>query len=259
MGHESTIQDRSALSSAYLLVSHGSRDPRPQVAAEHLAELVARRLELLSGQTTQKTTFHPLVGTATLEFSLSPLHKRIEQFALLAKAEGWSEVQIVPLFLHRGVHVLEDIPAEVAIARAVLGDRIALKLSPYLGSYRGITSLLSEQFDRANAVGRILLSHGTRRAEGNEPIAAIASQLKALPAYWSVAPSLSERVEVLVTEGCSAIAIVPYFLFTGGISEAIARQVEQLQVQFSHTSLLLSQPLGPTPELARVIVEGIIE
>ncbi|QYO64046.1 hypothetical protein [Leptolyngbya sp. 7M] len=32
-------------SSAYLLVSHGSRDPRPEIALEHLAELVRQRLQ----------------------------------------------------------------------------------------------------------------------------------------------------------------------------------------------------------------------
>ncbi|NEP61366.1 MAG: sirohydrochlorin chelatase, partial [Symploca sp. SIO2G7] len=67
---------------------------------------------------------YPLVGTATLELAPSPLHEQIQQFANLALRVGCQEVQLLPLFLLPGVHVMEDIPAEAAQAQANLGDSI---------------------------------------------------------------------------------------------------------------------------------------
>lgn len=266
---------------AYLLVSHGSRDPRPQWAAEKLARSVAQKLAAtrsrreswarlpaiarssgstllqLKEKTSLSTRDFPLVETATLELSAQPLHQQIQQFAQRARVRGCCEVQIVPLFLLPGVHVKEDIPAEVAIAQRELGRSVRLRQCHYLGSSDRISRLLAQQFDRLPATARILLSHGSRRPGGNAPIQTLATRLNALPAYWSVAPSLEEQIRTLVTAGQNQIAIQPYFLFTGGITEAIARRTQGLQLQFPNIQLFLGQPLGTTPELADLIIESI--
>jgi sirohydrochlorin cobaltochelatase len=258
------------MSSAYLLVSHGSRDPRPQVALERLAQLLQgsrerelRKLrelrELRENNCSPLTT---LIGTACLELSPMPLHQQIAEFSDRALACGHWQVQLVPLFLLPGVHVMEDIPAEVELGRQALAAKVKLELRPHLGSHAGLVQLLQKQLNRTEAEQTILLAHGSRRAGSRHPVEAIARQLGAVTAYWSVAPSLGERVQELAmvakqtafgSVGRRRIAIVPYFLFAGGITDAIAEVVEQLQSQFPAIELCLTEPLGATQELADVI------
>jgi sirohydrochlorin ferrochelatase len=88
---------------------------------------------------------------------------------------------------------------------------------------------------------------------GNSTVEDIASKLGALTAYWSVKPSLEEQIDSLVRGGQQQIGIVPYFLFNGGITDAIAKNVAQLKQQFPATELHLANPLGASVELADLI------
>ena len=126
-----------------------------------------------------------------------------------------------------------------------------------MGSNQGLLTLLSQKFAQLPAPERILLSHGSRYPQANEAIARLADQLGAVAAYWSVSPSLAEQVANFLSKNRQNIAIVPYFLFYGGTVRAIARQVEELQAAFPSLQLHLGEPLGATPELARLIVEGV--
>ena len=232
-------------SSAYLLVSHGSRDPRPQIAMQHLAELVQKKFQ-------DKGMASP-VGTAYLELSSEPLHEQINQFALHLGASHCTGVRILPIFLLSGVHVMEDIPAEIALSQQILGQDMMISLQPYLGSHTSLCRLLIEQMVVRDVEAWIILSHGSRRQQALEPVEALAQKLEAVTAYWSVPPSLESRVEELVTVGYKKIGILTYFLFAGGITDAIARKQEELKLQFPGVSFHLSEPLGATPELAEVI------
>ena len=234
------------LSSAYLLISHGSRDPRPQMAMEKLADLVRAKLENQEatrtptlGEECQVSSWdnrllqlpdadgtagkaialnnacYPLVGTATLELADVPLHKQIQKFGSVALSAGCNQLQLLPLFLLPGVHVLEDIPAEVALAQQSLGGAIALNQRPHLGDRSGLKRMLATQLATVDADAKILLSHGTRRAGGNEPVEAVAEYLGAVAAYWSVQPTLEEQLGALAGGGYKQIAILPYFLFSG--------------------------------------------
>jgi len=236
-----------AKTAAYLLVFHGSRDQRPEKAVSQLAELVAENLTIMGENS-------PLVATASLELATIPLHESIRQVALEAAKMGKQYLKILPLFLLPGVHVQEDIPAEVVLAVQSLGTQIKLELLPYLGSHGGITHLLAQQFSLLPSTeGKILLAHGSRYPNANLPIEKLAFQLQTLAVYWSVSPSLTEKVTSLAASGTKKIAIVPYFLFQGGIIEAIAAQVTELQSSFPQTQLFLGQPLGATTELANLV------
>ena len=238
---------------AYLLVSHGSRDPRPQIAARQLADFLRQELEARSSVLTANL---PLVGTATLECTPVPLHQQIQQFASQVIAARIKRLQILPLFLSPGVHLREDIPREVALAQQVIGSSVSLELQPLMGSNQGLLALLSQKFAQLPAPERILLAHGSRYLEANEAIARLADQLGAAAAYWAVSPSLAEQVANFASKNRQNIAIVPYFLFSGGTVRAIADQVRELQTAFPSLQLHLGEPLGATPELARLIVEG---
>jgi sirohydrochlorin ferrochelatase len=190
-----------------------------------------------------------------LELTPIPLRDRIEQVAVQARAAGASRLKILPLFLSAGVHVTEDIPSEVAWAQKALRERVRLELQPHVGTYPELAQLLAQRLAQVPTEASILLAHGSRRSGANQAITALAGGLKALPAYWSVEPSLAGQVEVLAGSGKQAIAIVPYFLFSGGITDAIARQIHQLQQKFPHVAFKLAEPLGATPEFAHLLVK----
>lgn len=249
-------------SSAYLLVVHGSRDPRPQQAIENL---VRRVVDLLGAEAADR------VGWAALELQPQPLHQQICQF-LHPIATQIDRLHVMPLFLLPGVHVCEDIPAEVELARREIGTRASdsqreyrphICIHPYLGSDSGIAESLTNTLHAREETAWVLLAHGSRYPGGNRPISEIAVRLQeqscksVLPAYWSVPPSLETQVRVLVRSGYDRIGILPYFLFAGGITDAIAQTVDRLASQFPHTHLSLAEPLGVSDRLVRQIVSQI--
>ena len=203
----------------------------------------------------KSNTQYPLVGTATLELAPSPLHKQIQQFAHLALGAGCQQVQLLPLFLLPGVHVMEDIPAEMALAQANLGDAVVLKQQPYLGANPDLGRILAKQVSLVETHGKILLAHGSRRYRGNEPVEVIAEQLGAVAAYWSISPTLEEQITTLVSAGHNQIMIIPYFLFSGGITDAIAQMITSLQEKFPQLQLKLGEPIGVSTELAKLVVD----
>ncbi|WP_206603122.1 sirohydrochlorin chelatase [Leptolyngbya ohadii] len=225
---------------ACLLVTHGSRDPRPEIALDHLVKLMSDRSP------------NYLIGTAQLELAPEPLHQQILRFAQLAIDRGKTRLQILPLFLLAGVHVMEDIPAEVALARSKQLD-LAIEILPHTGQHPDFWKLLINPVDEIGTsphAGKILLAHGSRREGANQPIVQIAAQLRAMPAFWSVEPNLETQATNLIRQGCQEICVLPYFLFEGGITDAIEQQVQQIAQQFPYVKLHLGRAIGASPALA---------
>jgi sirohydrochlorin cobaltochelatase len=250
--------------SAYLLVSHGSRDPRPEVAMQQLAGMICnkelRHLQnTVNGGVASLPKCETIVDVAYLELQPEPLHEQIRQFGKRALACGCSSLKILPLFLLPGVHVMEDIPAEVTLAQKSLGEDIKIDLQAYLGSHPGLEGLLAKQMAAVNTEAWIMISHGSRRPGSRKSVEATASNLGAAVAYWAVSPSLESRVQNLVTTGYEQIAILPYFLFAGGITDAIAQLIEKVQLQFPAVNFQMVQPLGASTELADLIWDLITE
>ncbi len=243
--------------SAFLLVSHGSRDPRPDAA---IAQLVTQ----LQHHTTADTPpahqeFAPLIGAATLELADEPLHRQIEQMAYLASTEGYTRLNLLPLFLLPGVHVMDDIPAEIDQAQQLLAHSpaadIELHCCPYLGSHLGLVQILQTTQQQAEMDAWILLSHGSRRERGNQPIEQLAEQIQAVPAYWSVEPQLADQVECLIEQGKYRIGILPYFLFAGGITDAIATSVNELAQRHPQARFQLAPVLSEQAALLPYLVD----
>ncbi|MBE9216564.1 sirohydrochlorin chelatase [Plectonema cf. radiosum LEGE 06105] len=237
------------MSSAYLLVSHGSKDPRPQVAMEELARNLQDKLADSNNQ--ERDVNH--IGTAYLEIHPQPLHQQIIDFSRKIIADGCRHLKIIPLFLLPGVHVTEDIPAEVELAKLALKEDIFIELQPYLGSDRGLQKLLTRKIIDPSVDGRIIVAHGSRRVEANNTIQAMAISVNAVAAYWAVSPSLQDIVAQLVADGKKKIAIIPYFLFPGGITDAIMQSIQDLKLQFPEVSFQLYEPLGANGELIDLI------
>jgi sirohydrochlorin cobaltochelatase len=233
------------LLSAYLLVSHGSRDPRPQVAVDRLAQQLSLYLQQDSPA---------LVATAQLELADRSLHLQIIDFTDKCIENGIERVTILPLFLNPGVHVMDDIPAEVALAKREIGERLKLTVAPFLSTYPDFINLFAESRSQLPS-STIILAHGSRREGGNTIVEQLAAGLNAEIAYWSIEPSLTDRVAALVATGVTEIGILPYFLFTGGITDAIAELVTKLRQQFPQVRLRLGEPIGNSPEFVQTIGE----
>lgn len=251
---------------ATLLVCHGSRDTRSQIAAERLLYLVREHycldnpiLKAETGKFTNLLTKSPppLLELGFLECSEIPLHQQIEGLAQKAIAQNCPFLQIFPLFLSSGVHVKEDIPQQVSVAQNNLKSSIKLVVKPCLGDSYLLYSLIAQRFQQIPSDGRILLAHGSRRTGGNDNIERMAKQLQANPAYWSIKPDLNQQIQQLEQQGHSHIVIMPYFLFNGGILDNIAQQIHELRLDYPHLTLSLGHPLGATPELAQLIVKEL--
>jgi sirohydrochlorin cobaltochelatase len=234
------------LSDAYLLVSHGSRDPRPQMAIDRLAQQL--RLWLQEFAPVKSPT---LVATAQLELAAKPLHVQISDFARNCSDEI-ERVVILPLFLIPGVHVMDDIPTEVALAAQEIGDKVKLIVTSFLGADPDFANLFARNRSCLPSQS-IILSHGSRRSGGNEIVERLAAKLNLTAAYWSVPPSLPDRVAEAIATGATEVGILPYFLFAGGITDAIGESVAQLRQQYSQVKLILGEPIGNSPELVTTI------
>jgi sirohydrochlorin ferrochelatase len=73
-----------------------------------------------------------------------------------------------------------------------------------------------------------------------------------------VPPQLSDCIAACVQRGQTQVAIQPYFLFPGGITEAISQEIDQLRLQFAPTQLHMGQPLNQAPEFTRLVLDGLI-
>jgi sirohydrochlorin cobaltochelatase len=202
---------------AIFLVTHGSRDPR---SWQSLQDIV----------TVARSQSHLRISGGCLEGQELALSQQLEAFASEVIQDGVSEIVILPLFLLEGVHVSEDIPAEIAIAQSKLQKKLKLRVTAHLGTNPQISSLLSQHFEQHETDGqssaRIVMAHGSRRAGANQVVEDLANQSQAIAAYWGVEPKIETQIENLLSQGFSQINVLPYFLNEGGITEAIARKIE---------------------------------
>jgi len=61
----------------------------------------------------------------------------------------------------------------------------------------------------------------------------------------------------LMQNGCQKLTILPYFLFTGGITDAIVHRTEELAERFPKVNFRLLPTLGATNEIADLAIELI--
>lgn len=276
-------------STAFLLVFHGSHDPRPTQAARRLAQFVRSQLSIFQslpvGCRAQEASPYlpspaipdqdtllqfyspragqplnslaaplPLVGTACLEAGVFSLQQQILDFGKRVQAMGVTTLRIVPLFLLGGNHVLRDLPAEVSQAQRQ-SPRLTMDLTPHIGSHPAIKALVQSKLQAACTDFPLLLAHGSRQRRSNEPVETLARVIGGATAYWSITPDLETRTIQLIQSGVQELAILPYFLFNGIITDTIICRTEALAERFPKLRIHLLPPLGPCPQLARIVVD----
>ncbi len=199
----------------------------------------------------------PIVQTGTLEFGPVPLTQQIQQFAEGLISSGVSQLDILPLFLLAGTHVMEDIPAAVTTASQQLGPQIQLRLGAHLGAHPRMVDVWRDRLPPDLSFKRVLVAHGSRYPGGNVSVEQLAAQLGAVPAYWLGGPTLETCVAELASDGHRQIVILPYFLFEGGITDALKEQINQLKWKFNSLDLKMLAPLEPSLEMAGLLLDLI--
>ena len=231
---------------AYFLVAHGSRRPQSErdlnCLADYLRTLLADSPE-------------DYVGTGCLEFQSCSLAEQLIQFHNSLPVPCHN-IHILPVFLLPGNHVRVDIPAELQFAQAQLqSSQTQFILNPHVGSHPALKRVLRQKMASAQFESWILVGHGSRRPAGNRAIKQLAHSLNAHPAFWAHQPSLSDQVKHLIDQGVGSVGVLPYFLFSGKITAAIADQVTSLAQHYPQQVIELLSPLEPSAELAAALLD----
>lgn len=117
------------VSTAVVLVGHGSRVPGFETAMKRLARALQKRLGGMP------------VRPAFLEINSPSIGEAIDACV----ASGAKIVNVLPYFLLTGRHVREDIPRLVREAQSRHGRNARIRVRPYLGFDRRILEVLVDR------------------------------------------------------------------------------------------------------------------
>ena len=110
----------------------------------------------------------------------------------------------------------------------------------------------------------ILVAHGSRRADANEEVRALAVELaprvagryaQVWPAFLELAePSIPAAIDAAVAAGADAVAVLPYFLVAGRHAERdIPALVAARQAAHPQVRIVQLDYLGRMPELVELL------
>ena len=238
-------------SSAVLLVSHGSRDPRAEYVVSELVLAVAAGTGMS-------------VRAAHLDSTPPTPAAALRQLA----ADGFGSVRVVPLLFTSGYHLTHDVP--LAVAASSVTERMHVSVAPALlsGGRRTRDMLLRALADRlvqAGADGQVdalvLTSAGSSSRTARLCIGSLARDLErahGIPveiAFASaVAPSPTQALEALCDRGFQRPAVASLFVAPGRLTDVVVAACPDLPV---------AAPLGASPAFvelllakARVLVTG---
>jgi len=232
-------------SSAVLLLSHGSRDPRAEYVVGELVSAVADAARVP-------------VRAAHLDFTAPTPAVALQRLA----ADGFTSVRLVPLLFTPGYHVTHDIPLLVA-ASGVSGRMDVSVAPPLLSAGRRERALLLKALaDRLAQAGAdedpdalILASAGSsseaarRRVEGLARDLERAHGIPVMPAYASAgSPSPTQALELLAGRGAENPAVLSLFVAPGKLTDSVVARCQGLPV---------ADPLGVSPAFVKLLVSQV--
>ncbi|MEV5330979.1 sirohydrochlorin chelatase [Streptomyces werraensis] len=224
-----------------LVVAHGSRDPRHAATVHDLVRRVRAQRPGLR------------VETGFLDFNVPSVGAVLESL----DAEGVRDVVALPLLLTRAFHAKADIPAVLSEAP----PRLRIRQTDVLGPSPLLVAALERRLYEAGltpadkpSTGVVLASAGSSDPEAIAVIADVAREWRhtgwcaVRPAFASASlPRTEDAVRELRELGCARVAVAPYVLAPGRLPDRIARGAAEADV--------LADVLGPSPEVARVLLE----
>lgn len=110
----------------------------------------------------------------------------------------------------------------------------------------------------------LLIAHGSRRAEANDELVAIAAALRdrgrfpfVQVAYLEMAaPTIAEGGAACVERGASEVILLPFFLSPGRhVADDLTAARDALAARFPHVRFRLAEPLGSHPLILQALEE----
>ena len=227
-----------------LCVAHGSRDPRSAATINALVDVVRERRPGLD----VRAAFLDLAAPAVPD-ALAALHD-----------DGHRAAVVVPLLLGSAFHARVDLPALVAETRTQL-PRLDVSVSEVLGPDRRLFAVALRRLAEAGAdlddprLGVILAGAGSSHAPANAAVSTVAARWGAVAAFASAAaPDVPTAAADLLARGARRIAVASWFLAPGRLPDRV-----RAQAVAADPHAILSEPLGPAPELADLILDRYAE
>lgn len=239
------------MSSALLVVAHGTRDATGQDESTQLIELVRTRRPGLR------------VELGYLELCPPPITDTVESLV----ADGVTEITVVPLVLLAAGHAKGDVPAAIARER-LKHPGVRFRYARALGVH---PDLLERTDDRLRAVvpqrlrsetTAVIVGRGSSDPDANGDLVKITRLLwegrpwsAVEPAFVSLTePSVPQALERAYRLGARHLAVMPYFLFTGVLERRIRQQADQWGEGRGDVHLYHAGYLGPDPSVADLIL-----
>ncbi len=233
---------------AILLLSHGSRDPRTACVINELVSAVAAA----TGMT---------VRAAYLDFSAPTATTALARLA----AEGFAAVRVVPLLFTPGYHLTQDVPQ--AVAASGVERRLSISVAPSLlsGGRRQrelLLKALSERLIQSGSAGSdehdssfdglVLASAGSGLPKAREAVEDLAgdlarsSGLPVEPAFASAGiRTPTQALEALAIKGVQSPAVSSLFVAPGRLTDSVFAACPDLPV---------ADPLGVSPAFVELLV-----
>jgi len=111
----------------------------------------------------------------------------------------------------------------------------------------------------------LVVAHGSRRAESNDEVRALALQLHAQAREFDVVscaflelaePSIPDGLRNAIAAGACEVVVVPYFLSAGRhVVTDIPNEVDVVRAEHPHITITLAPYLGAAPELADLLLK----
>jgi len=229
-------------STAVLLLSHGSRDPRTAYVVSELVRAVAAG----TGRT---------VRAAYLDFAAPNATVALRQLA----DDGFTSVRVVPLLFTAGYHLSHDVP--LVLAASGVTERMDVSVAPPLlaGGDRQRELLLTALVGRliqagsdGDVDGLVLASAGSSSKEASLNVESLARDLERahrIPVELAFASagsrSPTQALEALADRGIQRPAVASLFVAPGRLSDSVAAACPDVPV---------ADPLGVSPAFVELLV-----
>ncbi len=242
----------------WLLVGHGSREPRGLQEFLATAALLAQRVPGVA------------IEPCFLEFAQPTIAAGFR--ALVAR--GARRVVVVPALLFAAGHARRDIPAAVAAVAAEHPD-VSVEQAEHLGCHEAVIALSKQRYDEALAREPRVPDEHTALVmvgRGSHDESATAEMLRfvelrraqtplahAQACFVAMAePVLSDALDALdavVRWGVQRVVVQPHLLFGGALSERIENIVARHAQMHSQVQWLTTACLGPSPLVAEALLQ----
>jgi len=112
----------------------------------------------------------------------------------------------------------------------------------------------------------LLMGHGSRVAEANHALYAVAEMVKARAGYEIVEvsfreqhqPNIQQGIDACVSQGAGRILLYPYFLYAGAhVLEDLPEEINLAKQRHPGLEMILGRPLGVHPKLAEIVCERV--